>query len=714
MQNITLLSLHLAYLLSTSPLCTINNKYSKQISLITKSFFSRSLSHIIYASTPYHSTTINGNSFIKTLDTPLFFVSDGQNNYDFCPKGSKCCVSKYYNFTKGKIIENVNITESDFPGFDNKNSFFEYDCGDLKITKCNFIKCYTKGDNGGGIKIEQDCIVILHNCIFDRCHSKKNGGAGAIAKIIKFKHKIINNVLNDDPDHDMTKRLDIQYTCFQGCYTDDGNGYGTALLMGADSITFFYASTVECPPNDNSIPKGAQFDILANSISSQFINATGGKSTYCGAMEYRNAIKGFFRYQTIAKLQCKYAIAFTSVNISGLTITSCNIYKNNIKRKQGEDEKDNPPALVFVRTNDLLVENFYFVENQFNGVGKLAAKENEDNLKITLLNCYADTGNQNCWDQTYIKTESCDFGYKSITTFPLRQLNLGHCQGEIPPGQMIITSFFTASFVFSPSSPYSKSNVFSKSGYFTKSDKFTRSSQFTQSSHFTQSSDFTRSMTFTPSYHFNQSHFFTASKTFTSSNTFSSSEGFSKSQVFSKSADFTQSASFSGSKEFTSSKEFSPSEIFSASQKFTKSDEFSQSSKFTDSSVFTQSDVFSQSNIFTDSDCFTQSNIFSASVTFSHSSHFSASTEFSDSEIMHHVIIGDSDKDNKGLIIGAVAGSVGGAAVIGGLVAFFLFKKKTVPVGDITNMNETNASVTVDNQLQSIMDNDDPFADEFI
>lgn len=124
--------------------------------------------------------------------------------------------------------------------------------------------------------------------------------------------------------------------------------------------------------------------------------------------------------------------------------------------------------------------------------------------------------------------------------------------------------------------------------------------------------------------------------------------------------------------------------------------------------------MFIQSNIFTDSDCFTQSNILSSSVTFSHSSNFSASVEFSDSEILLHVIIGDSDKDNKGLIIGAVTGSVGGAAVIGGLVVFFLFKKKTVPVGEITNMNETNASVTVDNQLQSIRDNDDPFADEFI
>lgn len=266
------------------------------------------------------------------------------------------------------------------------------------------------------------------------------------------------------------------------------------VLMGAESVTFYYASTVDCPSKSSlSKPKGAQFDILADSINSQFINVTGGKSTYCGGMEYREATSGFFQYQTIAKLDCKYAVSFTSVSIDGLKITSCNVYQNTVSRAPGENEKSNPPALIFVRTKNCDVENFYFSQNNLNGVGLFAAKENTDNLIITLINCYADTDDFNYWKATYIKTTNCNFTNAPIETFPIRQLNLGHCQGEQPPGDMIITSIFTPSSPFSPSSAYTKSNQFTESNKFSQSSKFSKSNEFSNSEKFSQTKKFSKS-----------------------------------------------------------------------------------------------------------------------------------------------------------------------------------------------------------------------------
>ena len=87
-------------------------------------------------------------------------------------------------------------------------------------------------------------MAILHKCIFDRCHSALNGGEGAIAQEIKF-----TDDTNKDPCHEEAKKINIQYTCFHGCYTKNGDGYGTVLLMGAQSITFYYASTIDCQPS---------------------------------------------------------------------------------------------------------------------------------------------------------------------------------------------------------------------------------------------------------------------------------------------------------------------------------------------------------------------------------------------------------------------------------------------------------------------------------
>ena len=184
MQNITLLALYMSTFFSPSPLLMINQNNHKKNLLISNSRFSYLISNVIYSTTSYHSTAITKNTFSNFLDTPLNFANNEVKNWEGkCREGSQCCMSKDYDFQIGKTIENVNVTAKSFPdSFIYNNSYFNDGCGDIYISKCNFIQCYTTLDNGGGIIIQQNCTVILHNCIFDHCRSKKNGVAGAIAK----------------------------------------------------------------------------------------------------------------------------------------------------------------------------------------------------------------------------------------------------------------------------------------------------------------------------------------------------------------------------------------------------------------------------------------------------------------------------------------------------------------------------------------------------
>lgn len=680
MQNISLLFLSISSFFSVSPFYTINRNDYRRKSLISNSYFSHSFTNIVYSTAKRHSTKVDGNVFKFTLNTPLVFANE-QKISGVCDYGSVCCVSTTYDFQPGKTIENVTVTKDSFPDkFGNRNTYFEInECGDIIITNCTFLQCYTNADHGGGIYVHELCQVILHKCIFDGCNSKKNGGAGAIAEeIVIIEHKDDKgNVVYEELAHKKAKRLDIQYTCFQNCYTrTDNQGYGVALLMGADNVKFFYASTVNCPSANQKLPKGAQFDIYADSVSSQYINTTNGKAMYCGAMEYRNANQGFFQFQTIIGLNCKYTISFTSVSIEGLEITSCNFVKNTINFPSTENADFSPPALVFVMDKNLVIENFYFIDNYYNDNGKFVGRENKEiNVKITMINCYANNNDRNLWSGDFIETKDCNFDNMQVTTIELIQLNLGDCQGEATAGQMVITSFFTASSQFSPSSPYTKSQVF------TKTAKFTSSGQFSQSSKFTESSPFTQSSTFTPSHHFNATDYFTPSDKFSPSSSFSSSSG------------FTETVEFSNSKDFS------------------YSDSFSESAKFSRSNFFSDSEKFSHSNFFTKTAEFTESSLFS------HSSFFTKSLPFTLSEILPLIVPGGNqgktDK-NTGLIIGAAVGSVAAAGAIAGIVAFFLIRKRRSLIQDgVDMMKETDSSITVDNELQNVMDKDDPFADDF-
>lgn len=160
---------------------------------------------------------------------------------------------------------------------------------------------------------------------------------------------------------------------------------------------------------------------------------------------------------------------------------------------------------------------------------------------------------------------------------------------------------------------------------------------------------------------------------------------------------------------------FTPSHSFTQSSQFSKSTEFSSSKAFTQSKIFTDSDDFDRTSRFTKSNTFSESDSFTKSET------FSMSLQFSYSNDPHVNGGGNQDKNDKGnddkKKIGIIAGSVAAAvaAVGGGLAAFFLIKKRVgVKVEDDPTMgNDKKAGINVENDLDDIMHQDDPFADEF-
>lgn len=77
--------------------------------------------------------------------------------------------------------------------------------------------------------------------------------------------------------------------------------------------------------------------------------------------------------------------------------------------------------------------------------------------------------------------------------------------------------------------------------------------------------------------------------------------------------------------------------------------------------------------------------------------------------------IGEGSKGGSGPNAGMIAGiAVAAAAVIAGLVAFFLIKKRRmIPTSDIGIMETNNDAITLDNDLNDIMNEDDPFQADF-
>lgn len=315
----------------------------------------------------------------------------------------------------------------------------------------------------------------MHDSIFDHCIAKD--GAGCYICKAKKDRNQNDGEINDE----LLAQIDVQYCCFQNCKVENDDdkktGFGSALIVSGKIIQLFYASTVNCPGNEEGTKKarGAQFDIHSNDISSKFVNATGGYSKYCGSIEYRGSSSGSFSFQTIMSMHSMFVISFSKFSQSNtIDISYCNLINNKIENF--DSEAGTYPALIHVRQQNIRIQNFAFLNNDFSDDGRIASKEQQKSGKypeqqIILINCYADSYSEK--ESEVFQTESCNFQYlDKLTLNNISQLDLGECKGNIPPSELIITSIFT------------KSEEFSRSEEFSKSEEFTSTNEFTQSKEF--------------------------------------------------------------------------------------------------------------------------------------------------------------------------------------------------------------------------------------
>lgn len=157
---------------------------------------------------------------------------------------------------------------------------------------------------------------------------------------------------------------------------------------------------------------------------------------------------------------------------------------------------------------------------------------------------------------------------------------------------------------------------------------------------------------------------------------------------------------------------------FSRSSDFSNSLMFIESRKFSNSEAFLQTEKFSKSLEFSE----TQTKKFSKSRRFSNSYFFSSSLQFSNFTVSNSFVntgkfigVNDDKKLGTAEIVGIIVGAVDAAAVIVGIIIFIVkWRKNRINYSNSEEMIETNdSSITVDNNLDYVMNEDDPFADDF-
>ncbi|OHT09466.1 hypothetical protein TRFO_04539 [Tritrichomonas foetus] len=332
---------------SNSPLMMIPSSEKRYHLSIQESTFSRHICSLILTFTENHATKIGKSQFVHFQNTPLKFESED------------CYIDQTLTNVVNTPIKNHEIRGSNFPdGWGHKRPFFLTGCGDVTIAGCLFDECFSgfsdgSTGGGGGIFVRQWCIVILHENIFNKCYSVDDGGAGYICQS-KGSHTT-GDTFNDQ----YTNKVDIQYCCIQNCYCTSAR-FGAAFILAANHATLFYASTVDTPGTSRNIHHGAQFDIQSTNITSRNVNATGGYSKYCGGMEYRAATSGFFKFQTLSKMRSSFIVAFTSLDISNLEISYCNIVQNEIYDLMDSYSGNPYPAAIHVRKRDISLSFFFF------------------------------------------------------------------------------------------------------------------------------------------------------------------------------------------------------------------------------------------------------------------------------------------------------------------------------------------------------------------
>lgn len=466
MINLTLLSLNVFTFSSLTPLYTVQNLYQPRSSTILNSCFYRYFTNIIFSKAERHQMIIKKDIFSHILSSAIIFSSEESEN-----TGSKK-IFKAQNFTSKNHFNN-----NDLIGI-----------SDLYIANCYFIQCQSK-TYGGGIFVQQECSVTLHELIFDKC-TAKDGGGGYICRRKNNTDK--DGYFSDE----LLSSINVQYCCFQKCFTiDDGSksGFGSGLILAGQNVKLFYASTTECAISDlngNKIKaRGAQFDIQSSEVSSQYLNITGGNSKYCGSIEYRFSQFGFFKFQTISNVECMFVVAFSKFHNPSINIEFCNLINN--KLSDYEENAYTYPAMMKITQTSLIINNFIFLNNNFNSNGRIASCDGQTNSEdtrkegqeIILNDCYSNSYPK--YTDDFFKSYNCNFNFGSeLTTNPIDQLNLGECKGNATVGTLLITNIFT------PSSYFSKSDEFSKSSVFTQSKKFSNSDCFSNSKVFSDSDEF--------------------------------------------------------------------------------------------------------------------------------------------------------------------------------------------------------------------------------
>lgn len=281
---------------------------------------------------------------------------------------------------------------------------------------------------------------------------------------------------------------------------------------------------------------------------------------------------------------------------------------------------------------------------------------------------------------------------------------------------------FSYSVQFTFSDYFSNSAVFSKTFGFSVSCHFTYSTQFSESTQFSKSTQFSESIQFSKSTQFSESKDFTSSFFFSNSCKFSETNYFSKSNLFSNSIKFTKSADFTKSFDFSKSLSFMPTNMIS---QFSESVIFSKSADFTKTNEFSKSGDFSKTNFFTFTYFFTKSLIFSISGNFTDSPDFSSSHNFILTKTLNQksaIIISVKSEDSQKLSTGIKVGiGLSVAAAVSGLIAIGLFLLRRKKLASIPDLDEETIDVTEDsakkvvtaNPLISLMNDDDPFMDEF-
>lgn len=536
--NFTLASLT-ASLFIYSPMMSPSIYFHSQSKLdIYKFSIRKSFSSFINSQSNFQSILIKSSSFLRFISTPLI-LSDNE----------EILKSLTISAQKDYPVTNANIKK-------------------LDVIECHFKDCTHVGNEhyrGGAIRFTKtEGHVTVYGTTFDNCYILGDGGALFIC----------GTELNSGSTmtHKNCQYFNSSYCCYSKCsasqhsgFTDEskaGSGYGSVMLIASSTTELYYSSSLECPSTEKGQAIGAQFDLQAGDIRSNYINATTGNSKFCAGIEYRDVLKGVFQFQTIVNQKGGFITSFTKL-ASAVKISDCNFVNETLFKIDGANTIS---AVIHVRYYDLQITNFCILDIKFdpNEINvnnyRLVSTQTDHTLTITMDGCTIDdnfpreliTGLSNSNEQKFDADKH---------TNTIDQLNLGVCEGKKTPPPTYLTQFFSESVAFSFSQYFTKSDLFSFSNKFSESVDFTSSKSFTESLNFDYTSHFTSSHTFTKSSLFSKSSEFSSTTEFTETSGFSGTNGFSRTGGFTKSDLFSKSAVFHETSEFSESSLFSPSKM---------------------------------------------------------------------------------------------------------------------------------------------------------